>query len=68
MGVSSWEEEKKYLAVAEQLIPFFTAEFAYAVILGGEGVLPHETVGRVFDAGGHHVVAVLEAELLQCRS
>lgn len=53
------------LAVAQQLVPLLAAEGALAVVLGREGIGPHQAVGRVLDGGGHHVVAVVEAEFCE---
>lgn len=46
------------LAVAQQLVPFLAAEFANAVVLGVQGIVPHEAVGWVLNTGAHHVVAL----------
>jgi len=54
------------LAVAEQLVPLFAAEFTLPVVLGCQSVGPHEAVGGVLDRRGHHVVAIVKAQLLQC--
>ena len=51
--------------MAEELIPLFTAERAHTIVLRRESIRPHQAVWRVLDRGRHHVVAVLEAQLLK---
>ena len=53
------------LAMAGELVPLFAAEGAFAVVLSGQGIGPHEAVRRVLDRGGHHVIAVIEANFLE---
>lgn len=53
------------LAVSEERVPLVLAEGADAVELGGEGLAPEETVGRVFGAGVEHVVGVDVAQLFE---
>lgn len=53
------------LAVTQKLVPFLAAELADTVVLGVEGVVPHQAVGRVLNTGTHHVVALGVAETLQ---
>ena len=49
------------LAVAEQLIPLFTAECANTIVFCSESIRPHQAVWWVLDGCGHHVVAFCEA-------
>ncbi len=56
------------LAVAEKSIPLLTAELAFAFELGRKGVHPAETIRRVLNTGGHHVVRVGVTQLFQGRS
>lgn len=53
------------LAVTQQLVPFLAAELADTLVLGVEGVVPHEAVGRVLNGGTHHVVALGVAKTLE---
>jgi hypothetical protein len=53
------------LAMSEQLVPLFAAKGSLAVILGRQGIGPHQAVGRVLHRRRHHVVTVVEAELLE---
>lgn len=53
------------LAVTEELVPLLTTECSLAVVFGSQCVGPHQAVGGVLDRGGHHVVAVVEAEFLE---
>lgn len=53
------------LAVTQELVPLLTAKFTLVVVFGGEGILPHEAIWRVFNTGRHHVVRVCEAQLLE---
>lgn len=48
---------RSYLAIAQDLVPFFAAEFTLAVILGRESIVPHQAIRRVLDTGAHHMVA-----------
>jgi hypothetical protein len=56
---------ESYLAVTQQLIPLFPTEFAHAIVLGSERIVPHEAVGRVLNTGTHHMICVDIAESLQ---
>lgn len=53
------------LAVAQQLVPFLAPEFANALVLGVQGIVPHQAVGRVLNAGTHHMVALGVTQALQ---
>lgn len=45
------------LTVAQQLVPLRTTERCpSAVVFGCQCMHPHQTVWRILDAGGHHVV------------
>lgn len=46
------------LAVTQKLIPFLASEFADAVVLCVQGIVPHETVRRVLNTCAHHVVTL----------
>lgn len=53
------------LAVAGELVPLLATELALAVVLRCQSVGPHEAVRWVLDRGGHHVIAVREAQFLE---
>lgn len=51
------------LAVTEELIPFGASKLgALAVVLGGQGIHPHEGIGGVLDGAVHHMIGVKIAE------
>lgn len=53
------------LAVTQQLIPFFPPKLSNAVVLGEEGVMPHQTIRGVLNRRGHHVVGLDIAQSLE---
>jgi hypothetical protein len=40
------------------LVPFLAAELALALVLGVQGIVPHQTVRWVLNTGAHHMVAL----------
>lgn len=53
------------LAVAQQLIPLLATKLAHALVLGQQGIVPHQTVWGVLNTRAHHVVALQVAQSLQ---
>lgn len=53
------------LAITEKLIPFLASKLPHAVVFGEEGIVPHQTIGRVLNTGGHHMVAFQVSESLE---
>jgi len=53
------------LAVSQKLVPFLAAELTLALVLGVQGIVPHQAVGWVLNTGTHHVVALGVAHTLE---
>lgn len=53
------------LTVAQQLVPFLAPEFANAFVFGVQGIVPHQAVRRVLNAGTHHMVALGVSQALK---
>lgn len=54
-----------HLAISQKLVPLLASKLPNTVILGGQSIVPHQAVGRVLHAGGHHVVGLDIAQSLQ---
>jgi hypothetical protein len=62
------DQDLFYLAMSEQLIPLFPSKLSLPIVLRSEGVLPHQAIRGILNAGRHHVVRIAVSELFQCGS
>ena len=54
-----------YLTVSQKLVPLLSTELPHTVVLGSQGIVPHQAVGWVLHTGGHHVVGLHVTQAFQ---